>query len=97
MGSIVQQHNHVLFLESMAVHQVLLDVESIVVAATQLALLPNVVDTHQDGALGSTAIGIHHVKGGAQVDLATGTELGVLGEASALQIFAHLPEDLYEG
>jgi hypothetical protein len=61
--SIVHQHQHVLIEKAKGILEVVLDITDIIVTAAQRSLLSDVVDTNQDGSLGTRAVGRHNVHG----------------------------------
>mmetsp|Transcript_110051 Transcript_110051/g.318141 ORF Transcript_110051/g.318141 Transcript_110051/m.318141 type:complete len:219 (-) Transcript_110051:268-924(-) len=92
MAAVVHQDEHVLLQESFLTNEVVLDIFHIVVAATELALLPCIVYTDQNCPLGTiafTSCRRDDVKLVVNIQHLTATQLRDLAESFLPQNFSH--------
>jgi hypothetical protein len=89
MLSIVKENRNVFLLEAVNIFNVFHHVHSIIVASRELSLFANVVDSNDDGSVGSRAAVGDNLKLGLDVEGTRGGELGNLRVSSFLEIAAH--------
>ena len=92
--SIVHQHGNVFFRKTPYILDVVLHVEAVIVASTQLTILSRVVDTNENCPPRSLAIGWYNIKLLAHVQWMGGGQLWDLRVFSRAQDMSHSLEDL---
>ena len=91
---VVHQHDDVFLLEAPNVHDILLYIQAIVVASTQLSTLTNIVDTNQNSPLRAVAFGRNDVELLTDIHLFGRSQLRNLRETPAAKNLAHFTENL---